>query len=94
MTINELAAMLVMDRTTLGRNVLPLQRDGLIAIAPGKKDRRSRELRLTPAGRKRLHGARESWSRAQASFAQIFGPGRTASLRASLHAVAAADLSV
>jgi DNA-binding MarR family transcriptional regulator len=92
MTISDLAAQLVMDRTTLGRNVLPLQRDGLIDIAPGRKDRRSKELRLTPAGRKRLHGARDSWSRAQAGFAETFGAERTAGLRASLHAVAATDL--
>ena len=32
MTINALAALLVMDRTTLGRNILPLQRDGLIEV--------------------------------------------------------------
>ena len=31
MTINALAADMVMDRTTLGRNILPLERDGLIA---------------------------------------------------------------
>ena len=35
MAINALAAELVMDRTTLGRNILPLQRDGLIAVGPG-----------------------------------------------------------
>src|SRR4029077_17370183 len=40
MTINALAAALVMDRTTLGRNVLPLQRDGLIEIAASPRDRR------------------------------------------------------
>ena len=32
-TINELAAELVMDRTTLGRNIRPLERDGLISIS-------------------------------------------------------------
>jgi DNA-binding transcriptional ArsR family regulator len=32
MTINALAADLVMDRTTLGRNILPLERDGLISL--------------------------------------------------------------
>ena len=36
MTINALAAELVMDRTTLGRNIRPLQRDGLIAVARGR----------------------------------------------------------
>ena len=42
MGINALAAELVMDRTTLGRNILPLERDGLIAIAPARvEDRKS-----------------------------------------------------
>src|SRR5215475_6234476 len=41
MTINVLAAEMVMDRTTLGRNILPLEREGLIAIKPGQTDRRS-----------------------------------------------------
>src|SRR3954467_3783954 len=45
MTINALAKLLVMDRTTLGRNILPLQRDGLIEIAASAADRRRRELR-------------------------------------------------
>src|SRR5262250_1950954 len=49
MTINALAAELVMDRTTLGRNILPLEREGLIAVETGKSDRRSKELRLTDA---------------------------------------------
>ena len=65
MTINALAADLVMDRTTLGRNVLPLQRDGLIAIGRSKEDRRSKELRLTRAGEARLGPAAAAWTRAQ-----------------------------
>ena len=54
MSINALADDLVMDRTTLGRNILPLERDGLIAIEPMASDRRSKELRLTKAGEKRF----------------------------------------
>src|SRR5437879_8957787 len=50
LTINALAADLVMDRTTLGRNILPLERDGLIAVERGSRDRRSKTLRLTEAG--------------------------------------------
>src|ERR1700758_4512924 len=57
MTINALAENMVMDRTTLGRNVLPLERDGLISIAPNATDRRAKELRLTKAGEKRLQQA-------------------------------------
>src|SRR5271169_3434071 len=39
MTINALAEDMVMDRTTLGRNILPLERDWLISIEPGRTDR-------------------------------------------------------
>jgi DNA-binding MarR family transcriptional regulator len=35
LTINALARELVMDRTTLGRTMLPLEREGLIAIKDG-----------------------------------------------------------
>src|SRR5438477_9025545 len=54
MTINVLARELVMDRTTLGRNILPLRREDLIAVAAGSSDRRSKELHLTRAGAARL----------------------------------------
>src|SRR5438034_11483117 len=50
MTINALARELVMDRTTLGRTMLPLERDGLIAIKDGILDRRSKELAVTKTG--------------------------------------------
>src|ERR1700694_2757868 len=56
-SINTLAESMVMDRTTLGRNILPLERDGLIRIEPAGSDRRVRELRLTKAGAQRLQGA-------------------------------------
>jgi DNA-binding MarR family transcriptional regulator len=39
LTINELAKDMIMDRTTLGRNVRPLERDGLIAIEAVQSDR-------------------------------------------------------
>src|SRR6202044_4161162 len=53
MTINVLAEDMVMDRTTLGRNILPLERDGLIRIVPSAADRRAKELLLTKTGEKR-----------------------------------------
>ena len=93
MTINALAADLVMDRTTLGRNVLPLERDGLIAIEPVASDRRSKELRLTKAGEKRFEAAREGWTKAQARFESAFGGKRTSELRELLRAVVASELA-
>jgi DNA-binding MarR family transcriptional regulator len=94
MTINGLAESMVMDRTTLGRNILPLERDGLISIAPGAKDRRSKELRLTEAGADRLRAALDGWKQAQKDFAAAFGDERTVGLRALLREVTSIDLSL
>ena len=93
MTINALAAEMVMDRTTLGRNVLPLQRDGLIAAVPGRTDRRSKELRLTKAGAASFRAAQKSWQRAQERFESTFSAGRAKALRALLQEISASDLS-
>jgi len=89
--INVLAADLVMDRTTLGRNILPLERDGLIAIVKGH-DRRSKIVQLTEAGVARFNAAVKGWVEAQRRFEAALGAERTMELRALLHAVAATDL--
>ena len=93
MTINALAGLLVMDRTTLGRNILPLQRDGLIAVIASASDRRRRELRLTDAGLAKHEAALESWSVAQQQFEAVFGTERAATLRRLLRDVVAADFA-
>jgi DNA-binding MarR family transcriptional regulator len=93
MTINALADEMVMDRTTLGRNVLPLERDGLIAIAPSAADRRAKELRLTKTGEKRLQQALTAWSHAQERFETSFGVKRAAELRAMLRAATASQFT-
>src|SRR5438270_12948601 len=68
MTINALAAEMVMDRTTLGRNILPLERDGLIAVEQGSRDRRSKQLQVTAAGEARFRAATKGWMQAQQQF--------------------------
>jgi DNA-binding MarR family transcriptional regulator len=93
MTINALAADLVMDRTTMGRNILPLERDGLIEVAPSSSDRRSKELHLTAAGIKRFNLARQQWDRAQLDFEKTFGGKRAGELRALLRAVVTSDFA-
>jgi DNA-binding MarR family transcriptional regulator len=87
MSINALAAELVMDRTTLGRNILPLERDGLIAIGRSTTDRRSKEVRLTRAGAARFAAASAAWTRAQAAFEHAFGADRARDLRHLMHDV-------
>src|SRR5260370_11463931 len=49
-TINALAHALVIDRTTVGRNIQPLQRRRLLAVKRGEGDARRNELHLTTAG--------------------------------------------
>jgi DNA-binding MarR family transcriptional regulator len=92
LSINALAKELVMDRTTLGRNMLPLEREGLIEIVPGTTDRRTKELRLTKAGQERLRAATPGWNEAQAKFEASFGRKRSAELRTLLDQVVASEL--
>ncbi len=94
MTINTLAKELVLDRTTLGRNILPLEREGLIEIKPSRTDRRSKELHLTDAGLERLRAAAKGWLEAQTQFEAAFGGERSAELRANLRSISARDLGV
>ena len=89
MTINALAEKMVMDRTTLGRNIQPLKRDGLVAIRRGQSDRRSKELHLTDAGAERLRTAMKAWANAQVQFETIFGGERASDLRSMLRLITA-----
>jgi DNA-binding MarR family transcriptional regulator len=92
MSINALAKRLVMDRTTLGRNILPLEREDLIEIVPDPGDGRSKVVRLTETGAARLRAARTGWTQAQKEFEAAFGGPRAARLRDLLHAVTATEL--
>jgi DNA-binding MarR family transcriptional regulator len=92
LTINRLAEVIVMDRTTLGRNILPLQREGLIGVTQGTVDRRSKEVYLTDVGLKRLKEAWTYWAKAQAGFDAAFGRARDAKLRTLMRAVTSTEL--
>jgi DNA-binding MarR family transcriptional regulator len=92
MSINTLAAELVLDRTTLGRNVRPLERDDLIAIEPDPSDGRSKILRLTKAGDARFQRAQKHWVEAQKHFERAYGGRQASQLRESLRAVVASGL--
>jgi len=94
LTINALARELVMDRTTLGRTMLPLERDGLIRIEDGSVDRRSKQLQLTKAGSERLRVAWKLWSAAQMQFEAAFGGERASTLRNELRDVASSEFEL
>lgn len=77
-----------LDRTTLGRNLRPLERDGLVSITIDPEDRRGRLLLITPAGKEKLGEARICWTAAQAAFEARYGALETRTLHATLDAVA------
>jgi DNA-binding MarR family transcriptional regulator len=89
MSINTLAAQLVMDRTTLGRNIRPLERDGLMEIGPDPADRRSKILHLTKTGLTRYERAQKGWVEAQKRFEDTYGGKEASDLRQRLRAVIA-----
>ncbi len=91
--INELAADMVMDRTTMGRAIQPLERDGLIRIEAPASDRRAKDVHLTKAGETRLQEALKAWSQAQAGFEADFGVGRASELRSLLRAVVSSQFT-
>lgn len=59
--LGELARFLAMDRTTLTANLKPLERRGLVSVAPDARDRRARRLSLTEAGQDVLVRAVPIW---------------------------------
>jgi DNA-binding MarR family transcriptional regulator len=67
-----LAVILGMDRTTLLRNLRPLQAANLIAGAKSS-DRRENLLRLSASGQRKLERTRPLWEEAQSRFASAFG---------------------
>jgi DNA-binding MarR family transcriptional regulator len=93
LTINTLAEKMVMDRTTLGRNIQPLAREGLVAVRPGHADRRTKELHLTEIGREHLRAAAKRWAQAQARFDTVFGKDRALNMRRLMREVVASDFA-
>lgn len=70
--ITELAALALLDRTALSRNLEPLAAEGLVRIAAGR-DARTREVSLTRAGKAALARATPYWRRAQVQVARQMG---------------------
>ncbi len=82
-TINDLAEILVMDRTTLTRNLKPLEREGWLKSEPGQ-DQRTRVISLTSSGEAVLAKAFPLWKQAQSTVEEILGQQRWSALLAHL----------
>lgn len=88
-TMADLSEILGMERTTLLRNLQPLQRDGLVSIE-GSGSGGPVELSLTAKGRKLIEKLAPAWESAQRTAVQVLGEERWSALIADLDKVASA----
>jgi DNA-binding MarR family transcriptional regulator len=77
----ELAARLVMDRSTLGHLLGPLRDRALVDVDADPGDRRRKLLSLSDDGRRLLARAQPLWAEAQRSFERSFGRAESDTLR-------------
>lgn len=84
MSVTRLAAEAALERTTMARNLDPLERRGLVRIAPGEADGRERVAHLTQAGGRAIADALPHWRAVQARIRGRVDPGAVASLAAAL----------
>ena len=84
LSVNELAKQMDLDRTTMGKNLRPLQRGGLIRVASHASDRRIRVIELTVKGAAALKAAAPLWRKAQKQFEERNGDEAMAALRETL----------
>jgi DNA-binding MarR family transcriptional regulator len=83
----KVAEELGLDRTTLTRNLGPLERDGLVESVPDA-DRRVRRVRLTTRGHEALAAALPHWERTQRRVVAALGKTRWRELMDGLRAAA------
>ena len=85
----ELSDWLGMDRTTLVRNLRPLQRDGLVKAAGGGRGGRV-EVSITAKGRKQIEKLTPAWKSAQSAVVKTLGEKRWSAILSDLETAALA----
>jgi DNA-binding MarR family transcriptional regulator len=88
-SISSLAEAMVMDRTTLTRNLTLLERDGLVKVVAGS-DRRTRSVEITSKGRALLDSVLPLWHSEHQRLNDALGAETTTRLLAQLQAVVGA----
>jgi DNA-binding MarR family transcriptional regulator len=82
-SITALAKFMGMDRSTLTRNLAPLERESLVRVG-NEGWRRSRTIEITQKGRSRLREALPFWEKAQETMRQKLGSRRWPVIMADL----------
>jgi DNA-binding MarR family transcriptional regulator len=86
-TIGRLSETMIIDRTTLTRNLRVLEKDGLIETAPGA-DQRTHPVRLSQKGKRALARALPYWEQAQSRIVAGLGEEKFRALLRDLYTLA------
>lgn len=86
-TIQDLSLLLVMDRSTVGHLLRPLEKSGLVRLEVSEQDRRSRVVALTAKGQAVMAEARPLWAKAESRFERVVGREAALNLRTVLKEV-------
>ena len=92
-SISALAALLIIDRTTLTRSLRLLKKQGLLSISE-RSIKRQRFLRLTPKGERTLAATLPAWRKAQNRFVQTLGADHWSNFRNELEKLTHVALSL
>src|SRR2546425_12929367 len=82
-SITELAQQLGSDRSTIGRNLRVLERDGFVSSSVGN-DRREHVVQVTEKGQEAVSRAYPLWQKAQAAAADALGQDQLEQLKTLL----------
>lgn len=85
--VTRLAAEAALDRSTMGRNLDPLERRGLVRIEVGEADQRQRFAYLTDDGVGAIESALPYWREAQQRVAVLLPPSTVSALTNQLGAL-------
>jgi DNA-binding MarR family transcriptional regulator len=82
--MGKMADVLGMDRTTLTRNVRPLEKAGLLRVARDPADARARIVLLTRAGEQAIEEAFPLWEKSQKQVRSLLGASQVENLHEHL----------
>ncbi|PSH70537.1 MarR family transcriptional regulator [Phyllobacterium brassicacearum] len=85
--LSSVASLLAMDRTTLTAALKPLERRGLVVVAPDPADKRSRLMVLTQRGMHLLADVTPIWTNTHKELERLLGDGEHDRLLSSLKKV-------
>src|SRR5215467_13376159 len=87
LSVNDLARIMVLDRTTTRKNLKPMEREGYLKSIVSKADRRYRAITLTAKGKGLLIRAYPLWRSAHEEFQRTHGAKFAENYRAMLREV-------